>query len=101
MKYTKTQPNISLLLFVEKCKDVDSFNSTSGKRYKATKVEDNFMKVLRLDGKKPELEWRISLNKLHEAYSLLDNFDTQSFKPFLPRVHSPARGLLIHLGLLK
>lgn len=101
MPYIKTDSSISLESFIQKCKSIKEFTSSSGKRYIISSVDNSVMRFFRLDGKRPDLEWSINLKILHEAYVQLDDFLTINFKPFLPRVHSPARGLLIHLGLLK
>jgi hypothetical protein len=42
----------------------------------------------------------MDLLKVYEAYHELDHFDTEAFRAYVPRRHSPARGLLLHLELL-
>jgi hypothetical protein len=101
MLFTKSEPQITFPLFLEKCKEVKHFNSTSGKRYKVIKIDNELMRFVRLDGKFPDMEWNLNLIKLHQAYTVLDDFSTSNFMPFVPRSHSPARGLLVFLGLLK
>ncbi len=101
MSYTKTQPDISLDAFLKKITSVESFTSTGGKRYKVIGLDNKILKFCRLDGKKPEMPWSMNLEKLYEAYKQLDDFSTVNFKPFVPRTHSPARGLLLYLQLLK
>ena len=101
MKYIKIKPEISYEEFIELVGDVSEFNSTTGKRYKVSKYDTIHLKFNRLDGKKPEMEWNINLSKLYEAYQSLTDFSTANFKPFVPITHSPGRGLLLKIGLLK
>lgn len=101
MPYTKTNSAISIQEFLKKVSSVKSFSSTSGKRYQVIKYDDQSLKFLRLDGKKPDMEWSLNLPKLYQAYQELNDFSTENFRPFVPIHHSPARGLLLHLGLLK
>lgn len=101
MAYTKTNPSISMEDFLKKVSAVKSFTSTSGKRYQVIKYDGQSLKFLRLDGKKPDMEWSLNLSKLYEAYNELTDFSTENFRPYVPIHHSPARGLLLHLGLLK
>ena len=77
------------------------FKSSTGKRYQVSKYDGTHLKFNRLDGKKPEMEWSINLSKLYQAYQSLTDFSTANFKPFVPVTHSPGRGLLIKMGLLK
>ena len=57
------------------------------------------MVFLRLDAKSDQ-EWMMNLEEVYRAYGELDDFATVNCKPYIPITHSPARGLLIHLGLL-
>jgi len=101
MKYIKTKPDISYEGFIELVRDVKEFNSTTGKRYQVSQYDTTHLKFYRLDGKKPEMEWSINLSKLYQAYQSLTDFSTPNFKPFVPITHSPGRGLLLKMGLLK
>lgn len=101
MAYTKTDSSISIEDFFKKISTVKSFTSTNGKRYQVIKYDGQSLKFLRLDGKKPDMEWSLNLPKLYEAYKELTDFSTEKFKPYVPIHHSPARGLLLHLGLIK
>ena len=97
--FHKYKPLIPLDQFLTMAQEVERFTSTSGKRYIVTKVDQNEMFFLRLDAKGKK-EWSMNLLKIYEAYSLLDDFATANFKPFVPIVHSPARGLLFYLELI-
>ena len=101
MQYTKTKPNIGYEEFIKLIGDIQEFSSTTGKRYKVSQFDSTHLKFNRLDGKKPEMEWTINLAKLYQAYQSLNDFSTINFKPFVPITHSPGRGLLIRMGLLK
>lgn len=101
MQYSRSNLAITVNDFIVKINQVKEFSSTSGKRYKVTSCSKDYIKFLRLDGKKPDMEWSINLSKLFEAYQQLEDFSTANFKPFAPRTHSPARGLLMHIGLIK
>lgn len=101
MAYTKTDSAISIEDFLKKVSVIKNFSSTSGKRYQVTKYDGQSLKFLRLDGKKPDMAWSLNLPKLYQAYKELSDFSTENFRPYVPIHHSPARGLLLHLGLLK
>lgn len=101
MAYTKTDSAISLANFLKKVSTVKSFTSTSGRRYQVLKYDEQSLKFLRLDSKKPDMEWSLNLPKLYLAYKELTDFSTENFRPYVPIHHSPARGLLLHLELLK
>ncbi len=45
--------------------------------------------------------WKMDLKGVYQAYQELNDYKTINFKPYVPRTHSPALGLLIHLKLLK
>jgi hypothetical protein len=100
MQFERTAPKVTLEHFLRKAERVSHFTSSNGKRYKVVRLDNNIMTFQRLDAKK-ENEWDIDLRAVYQAYLELDNFDTVSFKPFVPRRHSPARGLLLHLGMLE
>lgn len=101
MPYTKAESAINYEDFLKKVSAVKSFSSTSGKRYQVIKYDSKLLKFLRLDGKKSDMEWSLNLTKLYQAYQELTDFSTENFRPYVPIHHSPARGLLLHLGLLK
>jgi hypothetical protein len=42
----------------------------------------------------------MNLKEVYRAYKELEDFAMVNFKPYVNRRHSPARGLLLHLGLL-
>lgn len=46
-------------------------------------------------------EWSMNWQEVNRVNKELDDFATINFKPYVPITHSPARGLLIHLGLLE
>jgi hypothetical protein len=98
--FYKTKPIVSLSEFLEKARKVKSFTSSSGKRYAVVKIENEVMFFLRLDTKSSK-EWRMNLKEVYKAYDELEDFSTVNFKPYVPITHSPARGLLLHLGMLE
>jgi hypothetical protein len=55
---------------------------------------------IRLDGKSKK-EWSMNLKEVYSTYKELEDFATVNFKTFVPITHSPARGLLLHLGMLE
>lgn len=97
--YKKVKLIISFNEFKNKAVKVSSFTSSSGKRYKVKSIVGNEMYFLRLDAKSNQV-WKMNLEEVYRAYRELDDFATINFKPYVPITHSPARGLLIHLGLL-
>lgn len=101
MKYIKIKTSVTKEQFLSQAQAVESFTSTNGKRYHVVSFNDGILKFLRLDGKKPEMEWNMNLNRLYQAYKELDDFSTEKFREYVPIQHSPARGLLLHLGLLE
>lgn len=100
MSYKKTDPQINFADFLARINHVKEFSSTNGRRYAISKADNRYYKFFRLDGKKPEMEWSINLEKLYEAYKTIEDFSTSNLKPYATRAHSPARGLLIKAGLL-
>lgn len=99
-KFQKTEQIISFSDFLSKAENIKLFRSSNGKRYQVTKIENNIMWFLRLDAK-ADKPWDLDLKSVYQAYLELDNFDTKNFQPYVNRRHSPARGLLLELGLLK
>ena len=98
--FKKVKPIASFNDFKEKVVKISSFTSSTGKRYKVKSIIGNEMFFLRLDAKSDQ-EWMMNLDEVYRAYRELDDFATVNFKPYVPITHSPARGLLIHLGLLE
>lgn len=98
-KFQRTEPIVSLSNFLDKARKVKSFTSSNGRRYEVQRIENDEMFFLRLDAKSEE-EWSMNLNEVYRAYKELEDFATINFKPFVPITHSPARGLLLHLGML-
>jgi len=64
------------------------------------RIENDEMFFLRLDAKGNK-EWPMNLKNVYQAYKELEDFATINFKPYVPITHSPARGLLLHLGMLE
>jgi hypothetical protein len=98
--FSKVLPFVSKSDFLSRAGSVKFFTSSNGNRYEVDKVIDNVMIFRRLDAKSLE-DWEMDLHQLYKAYSELNDFKTENFRPYVPITHSPARGLLIHLGLLK
>ncbi|MEN5378776.1 hypothetical protein [Sphingobacterium kitahiroshimense] len=97
MKYTKTNPTIAYEEFYKIAKPVKHFKSLTGKEYDVQSVIGDEMKFLRVST--GEI-WPMDLKGVHLAYCELTDFKTVNFKSYVPRTHSPALGLLLHLGLL-
>jgi len=98
MKFNKTNPTIAYEEFYDLVRPVDQFGSLTGKKYNVLSAENHVMSFLRVStGEK----WSMNLKEVHRAYLELTDFKTVNFKPYVPRTHSPALGLLLHLGLLK
>ena len=98
--YHKTKPIVTLNDFLAKAKTIKQFTSSSGKRYLVTSIEGDIMHFIRLDANE-DFDWQMNLKNVYTAYLELEDFATINFKPFVPITHSPARGLLIHLGMLE
>lgn len=98
--FKKVIPIIPLSDFLEKARLVKSFASSNDRRYEVQRIEGDVLYFFRLDAKSKE-EWSMNLIEVYRAYKDLDDFKTENFKPFVPITHSPARGLLLHLGLIK
>ena len=98
--FQKIQPLILLSDFLERVKKVKEFRSSTGRRYQVTGNRNDDLLFQRLDAKEQE-EWKMNLKMVYKAYVELDNFETVNFKPYVPRKHSPARGLLLHLKMLQ
>jgi len=98
--FQKVKPIVPLSEFLENARKVKLFPSSSGRQYKVLRIENEEMFFLRLDAKSEE-EWSMNLKEVYRAYQELEDFATVNFKPFVPITHSPARGLLLHLGMLK
>jgi hypothetical protein len=98
--FQKIKPIIPLSEFLDKARNVKSFTSSNGRRYDVQRIENEEMFFLRLDAKSEE-EWSMNLKEVYRAYKELEDFATINFKPYVPITHSPARGLLLHLGMLE
>lgn len=97
MKYIKTKPTISYEEFYRIAKPIKHFKSLTGKEYEVKSLVGDVMKFLRVST--GEI-WSMDLKGVHLAYTELTEFKTLNFKSYVPRTHSPALGLLLHLGLL-
>ena len=101
-KFSKVKPILSAEDFLEKVKEVKEFISIpKGKRYQVIAIEGKKMRFFRVGtGKK----WSMDLDGLYKAYKALDDSEfsnTENFRPYVSWTHSPARGLLVKLGLIK
>ncbi|MCU0350560.1 MAG: hypothetical protein MUF43_06995 [Flavobacterium sp.] len=99
-KFQKVKPIFTLSEFLNNARKVKSFTSSNGRRYEVQRIENEEMFFLRLDAKSEE-EWSMNLKEVYRAYKELEDFATVNFKPYVNRRHSPARGLLLHLGMLE
>lgn len=96
--YIKTDPKINLEDFLAMVRPVRRFNSLKGKGYKVVTIDGSLMRLVR---EATGIEWPMDLTGVHREYLELTDFKTINFGPYVPRRHSPALGLLLHLGLLK
>lgn len=97
--FQKVQPLIPLSEFLQRVSKVKSFTSSNGRRYEVQRIENDEMFFLRLDAKSDK-EWSMNLKEVFRAYKELEDFATVNFKSYVNRRHSPARGLLLYLGML-
>ena len=98
MEYKKARPEISYLIFIKMVGPVAFFNSLEGEEYIVKKIVGSNLHFERKSTGKP---WDMDLKEVLKAYKELKDFKTINFKPYVPLTHSPALGLLLHLGLLK
>jgi hypothetical protein len=99
-KYTKVKPIISRGEFINRALAVQEFVSSSGKRYQVLGFQNDEMHFRRLDANRSRV-WSMNLTNIYYAYTDLDDFKTINFKQYVPITHSPARGLLIHFGMIE
>ena len=96
--YIKTNPEISFIKFIKLVTPVASFKSLTGKEYLVTSLNDYTMQLVRKSSGTP---WSMDLEQVLKAYQELTEFKTENFRSYVPRTHSPALGLLLHLELLQ
>ena len=99
MAYSKKLPIISEKDFLVKAKLVTQFISPNQKRYEVVRIQGDEMIFNRLDAKGNE-PWKMKLKDVYIAYLKLTSFETENFRPYLKRTHSPARALLLKLQLI-
>ena len=99
-RYIKSNKIIDEKDFLQAAKKIKSFSSSSGKKYVVTDVKGDVISFKRLNSKNPDEDWPLDLKRVFEAFQNLNDFRTENFMKYVPIRHSPARGLLIHLGLL-
>ena len=97
MTYKKTKSEITFLEFIKLVGPVANFNSLEGEEYIVKKLQGSVMHFIRKSSAKP---WEMDLKDVLRAYKELKEFKTENFEVYVPRRHSPALGLLLHLGLL-
>jgi len=100
MHLVKVLPIPSFSDFLQKVSKVKTFAASSDVRYQVTVNENKHLFFRRLDAKDKERVYDIDLRKLYEALKQLHDFNTRNFHDFTPGMHSPARALLSHLGLI-
>lgn len=69
------------------------------KTYEIVSIDADIIYFIRKDANSTKL-WTLDLKSIYKAYIELEDFQTLSFRKYVPVRHSPARGLLMHLGLL-
>jgi hypothetical protein len=94
----KEDPYITLEVFKALLSSVKEFKSLTGKEYKVLDNDGSVMTFIRVSSGK---KWEMNIEGVHRAYIKLKEFKTENFKPYVPRTHSPALGLILHLRLLK
>lgn len=95
--YTKTKPDIRFIEFIQLASPVVSFNSIEGNEYVVQSLKGTTMFFKR---ETTQQIWDMDLKQVHKAYIELKDFKTKNFEKYVPRRHSPALGLLLHLKLL-
>lgn len=95
--YKKSKPNISFIEFIQLVSPVAYFNSLEGNEYEVKKLQGSTMVFER---KSTNEIWDMDLKEVHKAYLELKEFKTKNFDNYVPRRHSPALGLLLHIKLL-
>ena len=98
MQFQKTLPLIGYDAFVGKVKQVENFTSAQGRRYEVDGIMDDTLYFRRMDA--GETPWDLNLKQTYKAYQELEKFETEDFRPYVERRHSPARGLLPCLELI-
>ncbi|HXI01437.1 MAG TPA: hypothetical protein VNI52_14305 [Sphingobacteriaceae bacterium] len=98
MNYKKSQPKITYSDFSDLGMPLKTFKSLRGKQYEVISIIGSSMNFIRKSSGK---NWKMDLKGVLMAYKELNDFKTANFKPYVPRTHSPALGLLLHVGLLK
>jgi hypothetical protein len=96
--YRKALPLVSYPDFLSMVSAVKKFTSSQGKRYEVDGMAEGFLFFRRMDA--GGTDWDIDLKKLYQAYTELEAFATENFRPYVAQRHSPGRGLLLHLGLI-
>jgi hypothetical protein len=99
MPFQKSLPIIPYPEFLSRVAKETHFTSSLGKRYRITGLHNEVLHIERQDANM-DIDWDIDLKKLYQAYTELEDFSTGNFRPYVPRRHSPARGLLLRLGLI-
>jgi hypothetical protein len=96
--FQKRLPVIEFPEFLKKVAEVKNFKSSQGRNYQADEIINDVLHFRRLDA--GNSKWDINLKKLYQAYTELEHFQTANFSKYVPRRHSPGRGLLLNLGLI-
>lgn len=95
--YKKSNPEISYKEFIELVSPIKIFKSLRGHEYVVKNIQGDKLNFVRKStGKK----WNMDLIQALKAYKEITDFRTENFRTYVPRRHSPALGLLLHLGLL-
>ena len=101
MNLTKQLPVISFDDFKAAAISLKGFKSfPKQKKYEVSAIDGDIIHFIRRDADSSKI-WSFNLSDVYRAYQELDNFNTLSFKKYVPIRHSPARGLLVDLKLLK
>jgi len=100
MHFTKVLPVISLSEFIRRASTVKDFSASQNVHYRVTRFYQDGLYFLRLSSNNPEQARQLDLRELYKALQQLTDFKTENFRPFVPRMHSPGRALLVHLGLI-
>jgi len=99
MPFQRKLPIIPYPEFLARVAKETHFTSSLGKRYLITGLIGEVLHIERQDAN-TDIDWDIDLKKLYQAYTELEDFATENFRPYVPRRHSPARGLLLRLELI-
>lgn len=98
--FRKTEPVISLGVFLALVFDVNGFESRHGTRYRVHKLQHDVMYLGRDQVPNDEI-CALDLFNVYQAYQQLSDFSALEIKRLVPELPAAAQGLLLHLGMIE